>query len=161
MFNIYSLIHLQSYRMHILFYRAILKWQVEGGGGWILHINHTPLNEVRPPQTGLRGYTYRLLLELSRLGRRSCPFSVCVLKYWNKLPEPLVLLPPVSMFKNKLDRQWSKILPDAPVYFLSPFMDIFLDIVTPDYLYFSFPQTLFIKCGFCCPYWPILPLINK
>ncbi len=69
---------------------------------------------LHPPQAGLRGHTFRLLQGPSRLRRRSGVFSVRVVKYWNRLPVPLVLSPSVSIFKKQLDRQWSEIFPAAP-----------------------------------------------
>ncbi len=59
---------------------------------------------LRPLRGGLRGHIHRLLQAPSRLRHRSCAFSVRVVKYWNRLPAPLVLSPSVSVFKKKLDR---------------------------------------------------------
>ncbi len=70
---------------------------------------------LRPPRTGLRGHTYRLLQGPSRLRRRSGAFSAHVVKYWNRLPAHLVLAPSVSIFKKQLDRHWFEIFPAAPV----------------------------------------------
>ncbi len=39
--------------------------------------------------------------------------------------------------QKQLDRQWSEIFPAAPVQILFPFIDIFLYIATPDYVYVS------------------------
>ncbi len=39
-----------------------------------------------PPRAGLRGHTCRLLKGPSRLRRRSGPFSVRIVKFWNTLP---------------------------------------------------------------------------
>ncbi len=58
---------------------------------------------LRPPRTGLRGHTYRLLQWQSHLRRRGGAFSVWVL--------PLS----VPILKKQLDRQWSEIFPAAPV----------------------------------------------
>ncbi len=68
-----------------------------------------------PLRAGLRGHTYRLLQGPSRLRRRSGAFSVRVVKYWNRFPAHLVLSPSVSIFKKQFYRQWSEILPAAPV----------------------------------------------
>ncbi len=57
---------------------------------------------LRPPRAGLRGHTYRLLQGPSRLRRRSGAFSHNVLKYWNRLPAPLVLLPSVFILKKPI-----------------------------------------------------------
>ncbi len=54
---------------------------------------------LRPPRAGLRGHTCRLLQGPSRLRRRSGAFSVRVVKYWNRLPTPLVLSLSVSSKK--------------------------------------------------------------
>ncbi len=62
---------------------------------------------LHPPQSGLRGYTYRLLQGPSRLRRRSGAFSVRAVRYWNKLPAHLVLSTSVSIFKKQLGCQWS------------------------------------------------------
>ncbi len=70
---------------------------------------------LRPPRAGLRGHTYRLLQGPSRLRRRSGAFSVRIVKFWNRLPEHLVLAPSVSIFKKQLDRHWFEIFPAAPV----------------------------------------------
>ncbi len=70
---------------------------------------------LRPPRAGLRGHTYRLLQGPSRLRRRSGAFSVCIVKFWNRLPAQLVLAPSVSIFKKQLDRHWFEIFPAAPV----------------------------------------------
>ncbi len=55
---------------------------------------------LRPPRAGLRGHTYRFLQGPSRLRRRSGAFSVRMVKYWSRLPAPLVLSPLVSIFKK-------------------------------------------------------------
>ncbi len=94
---------------------------------------------LRPPRAGLRGHIYRLLQEPSRLRRWSGAFSVRVVKFWNRLPAHLVLSPSVFTFKKQMDRQWSEIFPAAPVSFLSPIIDNFLNTVTPDYLCFPLP----------------------
>ncbi len=70
---------------------------------------------LRPPRVGLRGHTYRLLQGPSRLQHMSGAFSVRVVKFWNRLPAHLVLSPSVSIFKKQLDRQWSEIVPAAPM----------------------------------------------
>ncbi len=106
---------------------------------------------IRPPQAGLREHTYRLLQGPNRLRRRSGSFSVRVVKYWNRLPAHLVLSPSVSIFTKQLDRHWSEIVPAAPVSFLSPFIDNFPFIVSPDYLCFPLPQSPNSLCGY---YWP-------
>ncbi len=49
-------------------------------------------------QAQLTEHTYRLLQGSSRLRRRSGAFSLCVVKYWNRLPAPLVVSPSVSIF---------------------------------------------------------------
>ncbi len=67
---------------------------------------------LRPTRVWLRGHTYRLLQGPSRLWRRRGMYAV---KYWNRLPVPLVLSPSVPTFKKKLDRQLSEILPAVPV----------------------------------------------
>ncbi len=54
-------------------------------------------------------HTFRLLQGPSRLRRRSCAFSVRIVKFWNRLPAHLVLAPSVSISKKQLDRHWSKI----------------------------------------------------
>ncbi len=69
----------------------------------------------RPPRTGLRGHTYKDLQGPNRLRRRSGAFSVRVVKYWNELLAPQVLLPSVSMFEKQLDRQSSENFPYIPV----------------------------------------------
>ncbi len=72
---------------------------------------------LRPPRAGLTGPTCRLLLGPSRFRRRSGVFSVRVVKYWNKLPAPLVLSPSVSIIKKKqLGRQWSEICSPSSTY---------------------------------------------
>ncbi len=77
----------------------------------------------------------------SRLWRRSSAFSARVVKYWNRLPAPLVTLS-VYLFKKQLDHQLSKIFPLAHVEMLFPITDIFLYIVAPDCLCFPFtPST--------------------
>ncbi len=114
-----------------------------------------------PPRAGLRGHTYRLLQEPSRLRHMSGAFSVRVVKYWNRLPAPLALSPSVSIFKKQLNHQWFEIFSAAPMRILFPFINIFLYIVTPDDVCFPYPQTLFSKCGYFWPSWSILPLINK
>ncbi len=48
----------------------------------------------------------------------------------------------MTVFKKQLDRQWSEIFPAARVQVLFPSIDIFLYIVTPDYLCFPYPQIL-------------------
>ncbi len=70
---------------------------------------------LRPPRPGLRGHTYRFLQGPSRLRHRSGAFSVRVVKYWSGLPAPLVLSPSVSIFNKHFNRQWSEIVPAAPV----------------------------------------------
>ncbi len=70
---------------------------------------------LRPARAGLLGHTYRLLQGPSRLRRWSSAFSVRVVKFWNRLPAHLVLSPLVSIFKKQLGRQWSEIVPAAPV----------------------------------------------
>ncbi len=59
---------------------------------------------LRPHRARLRGHIYGLLQ-----GRRSSAFSVRFVKYWSKLPVPLVLSPLVSILKKQLGRQWSEI----------------------------------------------------
>ncbi len=56
---------------------------------------------LHSPRAGLRGHTYLLLQEPRGLRSRSGAFSVRVVKYWNRLPAPLVLSPSVSIFKKK------------------------------------------------------------
>ncbi len=50
--------------------------------------------------------------------------------------------------QKQLDRQWSEMFPAAPVQILFPFIEIFLDTVTPYYLCFPYPQTLTSLCGY-------------
>ncbi len=57
----------------------------------------------------------------SRFRRKTGAFSVHVVKYWNRFPTPLVLSPSVSVFKKQLNRQWPKVVPEAPIKFLFPF----------------------------------------
>ncbi len=111
---------------------------------------------LRPPRAGLREHTYRLLHGPSRLRRRSGAFSVRVVKYWNRLPEHLVYI-----FKKQLGRQWSEIFPAASVLLLSPFIDDFLNTVTPDYSCFPLPPIPTRLCGYYRVSWPFLPLINN
>ncbi len=102
---------------------------------------------LRPLRAGLRGHTYRLLQGPSRLRRRSGAFSVRVMKYWNRLPAYLVLAPSVSIFKKQFDRHWFEIFPAAPMSLLSPFIDNFLNTVTPDYSCFPLPPIPDRLCG--------------
>ncbi len=73
---------------------------------------------LRPPQTGLRGHTYRLLQEPSRLRRRSGAFPVRIVKFWNRLSPHLVLSPSVSIFKKN---SWTVIGPKSSLQHLCNF----------------------------------------
>ncbi len=81
---------------------------------------------LRPPRAGLRGRTYRLLQGPSGLRRRSGAFSIRVVKYWNRLPAPLVLSPLVSIFNGL------KSFLQHLCKFCSPSSTFFLYILTPD-----------------------------
>ncbi len=81
--NLFSL-ERRRLRAHLILAFQILKGEVD--------LN--PSEFFLPlPRAGLRGHTYRLLQGPSRLRRRSAAFSVRVVKYWNRLPEHLVLAP--------------------------------------------------------------------
>ncbi len=92
---------------------------------------------LRPPRAGLRGHTYRLLLGPIRHQRRSGAFAARDVKYWNRLPVPLVLSPSLPEFQKRLHYLWSEIFPAAPVKFL--------------YVFSHYPRIQFM--------WPLLALV--
>ncbi len=53
---------------------------------------------LRPTRVCLRWHTHRLLQGPSRLRRKRGMYAV---KYWNRLPVPLVLSPSVSIYKKE------------------------------------------------------------
>ncbi len=93
-----------------------------------------------------------LLSPRAGLRRRSGAFSVRVEKYWNRLPESLVLSPSVSIFNEQLDRQLSEIV-DAV-----PFIDIFSLYCNPRPFMLSFPQILLM---FLLLALVVIPSINQ
>ncbi len=67
---------------------------------------------LRPPQTWLRRHAYRVLQEPNRIRRRNGAFFVCVVKYWDRLPNSLVFSNLVFVFFNQVDCRWSEIFPE-------------------------------------------------
>ncbi len=104
---------------------------------------------LRPTRAGLPGHTYRSLQGPSHLRRRSGAFSVCVTKYWNRLPTPS---------KNSWTVNNSKSFPQHLCKFCSP-SSTFFSVLYP-YLFFPYFQILVCLFGYCWPSLPILPLTN-
>ena len=55
------------------------------------------------PRAGNRGNSMKLFPQRARLDLRKYNFSVRVVKYWNNLPDTIILAPSVNSFKNRLD----------------------------------------------------------
>ncbi len=54
--------------------------------------------------------------------RRKSFFSTRVVKYWNRLPTPIVTAPSVNSFKCQLDSAWEELFGEVLFFTLSPFM---------------------------------------
>ncbi len=64
-----------------------------------------------PARCGLREHTYRALQGASHRRSREPPFSVRVVKHWNKLSVSVVTAPSVNIFKKRLEKVWSEVFP--------------------------------------------------
>ncbi len=72
----------------------------------------------------LRGYPFKVLQGLMRCLRRKSSFSTRVVKYWSRLPTPIVTAPSVNSFKRQLDSAWEDLFAEVcrfpSFYSLSP-----------------------------------------
>jgi hypothetical protein len=62
-------------------------------------------NTQRP---GLRGHNYTIIHERNKNAKRKHFFTQRIINTWNSLPHNLVNAPSLNIFKNSLDRLWSK-----------------------------------------------------
>ncbi len=67
-----------------------------------------------PARRGLRGHPFKVLQGVSHRRRRWSAFSVRVVKYWNKLPASVVTAPSINVFKKRLEKVWTEVLPLLP-----------------------------------------------
>ncbi len=68
-----------------------------------------------PTPRGLRGQPYEKHQGTSHRRRSGSAFSVRVGKYWNKLPTSGVMVPPVNIFKNRLEKFGKKSFPISQI----------------------------------------------
>ncbi len=69
---------------------------------------------IPPVRPGLRGHLFKVLQAPSRSLRRKSSYSIRVVKYWNRLPAPIVTAPSVNSFKRQLDSAWDKLFAKVP-----------------------------------------------
>ncbi len=67
-----------------------------------------------PARRGLRVHPFTVLQGASHRRRRGSAFSVRVVKYWNKLPASVVTARSVNVFKKRLEKVWTEVLPHLP-----------------------------------------------
>ncbi len=72
---------------------------------------------------------FKIIHGPSGLLRIKSSFSIRVVKYWNRLPIPIVTAPSVNSFKRQLDSVWEELFAEAP---LSPVL-LFSPLPTPNY----------------------------
>ncbi len=107
----------------------------------------------RSPKPGYQGTPTDNCKDQAVFGTRAVHFLFV------SLPAPQVLSPPHCLsLKNSWTVNGSKSFLQHLCIFCSPLQTCFPYIVTPDYLFFPYPQILISVCGY---YWPILPLKNK
>ncbi len=83
----------------------------------------TSLFFIPPVRPGLRGHPFKVLQGPSRRLRRKSSFSTRAVKYWNRIPTPIVTVPSVNSFKHHLDSAWKTCLlksREFPSYSTSP-----------------------------------------
>ncbi len=100
--------------------------------------NANPL--LRPARSGLTGHPYKVLQGPSQCRRRGSAFSIGVMKYWNKLPVSVITAPSVNIFKKRLEKVWTKILPHPT---RTPSIN--------SYHLYTLPTSLFYVCGLFRP----------
>ncbi len=64
-----------------------------------------------PTLRSLRRRPIKVHLSTSHRLRRGSAFSV---KYWNKLPASVVTTPSVNIFKKRLEKVWTEVVPHLP-----------------------------------------------
>ncbi len=64
-----------------------------------------------PAQRGLRGHPFKVLQGSSHRRIRGSAFSMRIMKHWNKLPASVVTGPSVNVFKEQLEKVWTKVFP--------------------------------------------------
>jgi len=70
------------------------------------HVNYSKFYEPADVTSGLRGHSLKLFKPSCRTTVRQNFFSLKIVNEWNKLPQDVVELSSVNMFKNRLDRHW-------------------------------------------------------
>ncbi len=94
---------------------------------------------------GFRGHPYKVLQCTSHLRRRGSAFSVRVVKYWNKFRASAVTAPSANIFKKRLEKVWTVVLPHLPHWLKSQHPN---SLTLP-------PQTarnpLTVPTSICCP----------
>ncbi len=80
---------------------------------------------VRP---GLRGHPFKVLQGPSWCLRMKSSFSTWVVKYWNRLPTPIVVPPSINFFKRQLESAWEELVAAGPWFPL-----LLFPLLTPNY----------------------------
>ncbi len=69
---------------------------------------------IPPARPGLRGHPFKVLQGPCRRLRRKSSFSKQFVKYWNRLPTPILTAPSVNSFKRQLDSAWEELFAEVP-----------------------------------------------
>ncbi len=70
---------------------------------------------IPPVRPALRGHPFKVLQVPCRQLRRKSSFSTRVVKYWNRLPTPIVTAPSVNSFKRQFDSAWEEVFAEVPL----------------------------------------------
>ncbi len=85
-------------------------------GGFDLYPSLFFIPPVRP---GLSGLPLNVLQGPSRRLQRKSSFSTRVVKYWNRLPTPIVTAPSLNSFKRQLDSDSEEQFAEVPSFYSS------------------------------------------
>ncbi len=61
-----------------------------------------------------------------------------VVKYWNRLPTPIVTAPSVNSFKLQLDSEWEELFPEVPLIPLLFYLPSYPNYAIPFYIIFIY-----------------------
>ena len=79
------------------------------------HIDPNQFFKLCNSGQNLHGHSMKLYKPNVRLNVRKHFFSHRIIEHWNQLPQHVVDAPSVNSFKNRLDRHWKLLEPDAGI----------------------------------------------